>query len=99
MSILVVILGLVGGLTIIGVVDKVGSALAARLKNTAADAAELQRRLAELEHRLADTDARLQDLAAEDDRMLDLEERVEFAERVLQQLRDPGRLPPGNSTP
>jgi len=97
MSIIVVILGLVGGLTVIGVIHEIGGAWAARLKNTAADASELHRRLVELEHRLAETDARLRDLAAEDDRLLDLEERVEFAERVLQQLRDPGRLPPGSA--
>lgn len=95
MSILVVILGLVGGLTIIGVVDKVGSAWAARLKSTAADASELHRRLAELEQQLAETNARMRELAADDDRVLDLEERVEFAERLLQQMRDPERLPPG----
>jgi uncharacterized protein involved in exopolysaccharide biosynthesis len=97
MNVLLIIMALVGGFTLIGVVDKVGSAWAARLKSTAADASDLQRRLAELEQRLAETDARLQDLAADDDRVLDLEERVEFAERLLQQLRDPGRLPPGSS--
>ena len=94
-SILVVILGLVGGLTIIRVVDRVGSAPAARLKSTAADAPEIQRHPLELEQRLNETDGRLQELAAEEDRLLDLEERVEFAERLLQELRDPGRLPPG----
>ncbi len=43
--------------------------------------------------RLEERVALLEELAG---RVQDLEERVDFTERVLTRERDPGRLPPGN---
>jgi hypothetical protein len=95
MSFILGILIIVGGLTAIGVLGSVGNAMAARLKATPTESAQLHALIRELEHRLAEAEAQLAMLSSEGDRMLDLEERVEFTERLLQQLRAVDRLPPG----
>ena len=45
-------------------------------------------------HRLQELEARVAELEALNQRTLELEERVEFAERLLGKLRDSDRLPP-----
>ena len=53
-------------------------------------------RLDELEHRLAEAEDNLRTLgAATDTRLVDLEERQDIAERVLQSVKDPRALPEG----
>lgn len=97
MSFILGILILVGGLTAIGVLGSIGTNMASRLKTGPQDSARLHELIRELEHRLADAESQLAMLSSEGDRMLDLEERVEFTERLLQQLRAQDRLPPGQS--
>ena len=95
MTFILGILILVGGLTAIGVLGSVGTNMATRLKAGPEESARLHELIRELEHRLAEAEAQLGMLSSEGDRMLDLEERVEFTERLLQQLRSVDRLPPG----
>ena len=52
-------------------------------------------RLREVMDRLADTEARLEDLADTDTRLAELEERADFAERVLTDMRDHKQISPG----
>jgi hypothetical protein len=95
MSFILGILILVGGLTAIGVLGSVGTNMASRLRTGPQDSARLHELIRELEHRLAEAEAQLAMLSSDSDRMVDLEERVEFTERLLQQLRTQDRLPPG----
>lgn len=79
------------GMMLVGVVlilrGPVGRALARRIDGTAgqpeglpsAEAEELRRRVSELEQQQG--------------RLLELEERLDFAERLLAQSREPARLP------
>jgi hypothetical protein len=48
-----------------------------------------------LELRVAEAESQLAVLSSDSDRVLELEERVEFTERLLQQLRSREHLPPG----
>ena len=67
----------------------VGRALARRIEGRTGEPGELTARVNELEQRLADLD---HDRA----RMAELEERLDFAERLLSQgSREPERLPRG----
>ena len=57
---------------------------------------ESKARLDDLEHRLQETEERLRGLAAATDgRLVDLEERQDVAERVLQRVREDRALPEG----
>ena len=47
---------------------------------------------------LADLRTRVQELEAQQGRVLELEDRVDFAERLLAQQRDPARLPAGGES-
>jgi tetrahydromethanopterin S-methyltransferase subunit G len=83
------------GIAFITLASKVGPAWARRIEGQGADP-ELARRLAEAEERVAQMEERLLSLAAEShERMLEVEERVDFTERVLQQQRAGKRLGEG----
>jgi hypothetical protein len=83
------------GIAILVVASKVAPELATRLGSQQTDG-ETQRRLAEMEERLVQTEERLLTLASDThERLVDVEERVDFAERVLQQQRSKGQLPEG----
>lgn len=82
-----------GGLTGIGVAGVFGLTLVGRIKSTPTDSA-LARRLAELEERFGETETLVAQLSGSDQQLRDLEERVEFMERLLQQERHRDRLPP-----
>ena len=47
--------------------------------------------------RFQDFEARMSDLEASRERLAELEERLDFAERLLAQQREPERLPDGRS--
>lgn len=83
-----------GGLTGIGVAGVFGLALVGRMRLTPGDSASA-RRLQDLEERLGDAEERLAQLARSDEQLLDLEERVEFVERLLQRTSHRDGLPPG----
>ena len=95
MSFILGILVIVGGLTAIGVLGSLGNAMAARIKAAPTDTAQIHELIRELEQRLVEAEAQLAMLSSEGDRVLDLEERIEFTERLLQQLRARDQLPPG----
>ncbi len=60
------------------------------------EAAPSQSKLAELERRLAETEDGLAEHSSRvDGRFLEMDDRLEFTERLIQQLRDRERLPPG----
>ncbi len=57
---------------------------------------ELEKKLAELERRLAETEDGLAEHSSSvDGRFLEMDDRLEFTERLMQQLRDRERLPRG----
>jgi hypothetical protein len=81
------------GIALIIIASKIGPALAQRV--AAGGDTDLARRLRQLDARVAETEERLGALANEsNERLVDIEERVDFTERVLQQQRDRGQLPP-----
>ncbi|MEO8451970.1 MAG: hypothetical protein ABI647_19420 [Gemmatimonadota bacterium] len=63
----------------------IGKAIARRLEGSTGSNAELER------HRLTELEGRLADLEASQARMAELEERVDFTERLLAQERDPAK--------
>ena len=68
-----------------------GKAIARRIEGTAGQGSELTQQVADLEHRLAELE---QDRA----RMAELEERLDFAERLLSQgQREADRIPRGSA--
>ncbi len=80
-----VMFAVVGIPTLIGLIAlPIGKALGLRIKGTAADAGELAELRADLEE--------LRSIAA---RVPELEERLDFAERLLAQERGTAALPPG----
>ena len=86
----VMLLGLLGllGLGALLFQGPVGKAIAAMLEGTgtAGDA--------NLNARLADAEDRLQELSLEAQRMIDLEDRLDFAERLLASQQTPAITPP-----
>jgi hypothetical protein len=83
------------GVALITLASKVGPAWARRIEGQGTDP-EVVRRLGEAEERLTHMEDRLLGLAAEShERMLEMEERIDFAERVLQQQRAGKRLGAG----
>ena len=95
MSFFVWFLLIVAGFTAIGVLNSIGSAVAARIRSGPRDDPALAERLREIEGRLADLESHAGAPPEGDERVLELEERVEFAERLLQQMRERERLGPG----
>ena len=76
--------------------SKVGPAMAQRIGGQAMDA-QVAQRMRELEERLEQMDERVLSLASDNhERLVDIEERVDFAERVLQQQRSAQLPPQGN---
>lgn len=91
----IILITLLGGLTGIGVLHQVGRAWAERLRHESPTDPDLAARVVELEQRLADLET---DVAAtSEDRIVELEERVEFTERLLQQVRSGPRVGPGGA--
>ena len=85
------------GIAIITFASKVAPALAQRLSTGGGFSPEAQRRLEDMEQRLAQTEERLLGLSAgTHERLVDVEERLDFAERVLQQHRQRDRLSPAD---
>lgn len=83
------------GIALITLASKVGPAWARRIEGQGADP-EVARRLGEAEERVTQLEERLLSLAAEShERMLETEERLDFAERVLQQQREGRKLGEG----
>jgi len=84
------------GIAILVLASKTAPAIARRLSGQALDG-ETVRRMQDLEQRLEQTEERLLNLAADShERLVDIEERVDFTERVLQQQRAHGQLPEGS---
>jgi aminoglycoside N3'-acetyltransferase len=83
------------GIAILVVASKVAPELATRLSSQRLDG-EAQRRMQEMEERLEQTEERLLSLASDShERLVDIEERVDFTERMLQRQRSQGQLPEG----
>ena len=83
------------GIAILVLASRTAPALARRLSGQSLDG-EAVRRLREMEERLEQTEERLLTLASDShERLVDIEERVDFTERVLQQQRAQGQLPEG----
>lgn len=81
------------GIAFIVLASKVGPALAHRI-SAGADS-DIVRRVRDMDARLAETEDRMAALATEsNERLVDLEERVDFTERVIQQQRERGQIPP-----
>ncbi|HXI21354.1 MAG TPA: hypothetical protein VNH46_09725 [Gemmatimonadales bacterium] len=83
--ILVMVLALVGVVRILGPIAR---AFARRIEGKAGDPEVLQAQIDELRGRMQEAEAR-------EDRLLELEERLDFAERLLARQRDPARIEPG----
>lgn len=91
-------LEILGGIALIVLASRVAPALAMRLSGQVKDP-DYERRLRDVEERLGEIQERLVGLAADaHERIMDLEERVDFTERVLHQNRDQERLEPGEPT-
>ncbi len=91
---------LVGGFGAIAMMMSLGGALVKRIGTTSPGSADLQRRLAELENRLVAAEEELADQAASTgDRFLEVDDRIEFAERLIQEMRARDRLPKGREDP
>lgn len=82
-----VLLGLVGlgGMGWLLLRGPVGKALASMLEGSSANEDQM------LASRVADLEDRLQEVALETQRFLEIEERLEFTERLLAQHTDPAR--------
>ena len=94
METVLIILVAAGGLIGIGVLGVFGLTLVDRLKKAPADSRMIRQRLDDLEQRLGETEEHLAQLSRSDEQILELDERLEFAERLLQQIRNRDRLPP-----
>ena len=91
-----ILLTLIGGFAAIGAMTTIAHAAAKRLRGGSGTSEEVRRKLEETEQRLSETEARLDELSGTESRLLELDERMEFAERLLQQQRDRERLPGGD---
>jgi hypothetical protein len=81
------------GIAFIIFASKVAPAVAKRLSSHSGDP-ELSRKVEEMDGRLAQNEERLLELAAgTHERFVDAEERLDFAERVIQQQRERRKLP------
>ena len=83
------------GIGFIVLASKTAPALARRISGGETPP-DMDRRLVDLEDNMEELRERLMTLGSEShERMMDLEERVDFAERVLHQHREQTRLEPG----
>ncbi len=86
-----------GGLVGVGVLGVFGLTLVDRLKSAPTDSKVLHQKLDDLQRRLVETEEHLAQLSRSGEQILELDERLEFAERLLQQMRERDRLPPTDS--
>jgi len=85
------------GIALIVLAAKVGPALARRIDSRSATDPGAARQLQEMQERLEQVEERVLTLASDShERLVDIEERVDFAERVLQQQRAAQIPPQGN---
>ena len=96
MDTVLLILLAIGGLTGIGVAGVFGLTLVGRMRSTPKDPASAQR-LAELERRFGEIEALVAQLSGSDQQVRELEERVEFMERLVQREPAGDRLPPADT--
>jgi len=83
------------GVGFIVLASKTAPALARRIGGQAATP-DMERRLADLEDGMEEFRERLATLGSEShERLMEIEERMDFAERVLHQQREQTRLEPG----
>jgi aminoglycoside N3'-acetyltransferase len=83
------------GVAAIVIASKMAPAMAARMSGRVKDP-DYERRFREVEERLEDVQDKVMKLSAgAHERLVEVEERIDFAERVLQQQRDVDRLEPG----
>jgi len=82
-GIVIIVLAVVAGITL--VLWPLARAIARRLEGKPARDPALQRELDQMQHRLAEVDAL-------HTRVAELEERIDFTERLLAQSREPDRL-------
>ncbi len=83
------------GVALIVLASKTAPALAAKISGDGASP-EAERKLQALAERLKQTEERVMTMMADShERLIDIEERLDFAERVLQQQRTQGKLGPG----
>ncbi len=97
METVLLILVAAGGLIGIGVLGVFGLTLVDRFKSGPTDSRMLQQKLDDLEQRLMETQEHLAQLSRPDEQILELDERLEFTERLLQQIRNRDGLPPTDS--
>ena len=84
------------GVALIVLASKVGPAVARRIDNKGLEP-DATRRLQEMQERLEQVEDRVLTLASDShERLVDMEERMDFAERVLQQQRSAQLPPQGN---
>jgi len=87
------------GIAFIVLASKTAPALAHRI-GSGAPSPDVERRMRALEETVEEMRERLLTLGGEShERLVDLEERMDFAERVIQQARDRTRLEPGEFGP
>lgn len=92
----------VGGVGVAALLGPIGKALARRIAGRGAVDPATGLTTGEMAaERIVDLESRLHDLEAAHTRMAELEERLEFAERMLAQGSGPAQLPPaaGSGTP
>lgn len=92
-DILAIVLIFGGGSAFLLAISPIGQAIAARIRSSAPTADETVRRLQDGQQAL------LEDLEALRQELTEVQERLDFAERLLAQQRDAGRLPHGSSAP
>ena len=84
------------GIALIVLASKVGPAVARRIDSRGVEP-DAARRLQEMQERLEHVEDRVLTLASDShERLVDMEERMDFAERVLQQQRSAQLPPQGN---
>jgi hypothetical protein len=82
-----------GGALFLLAISPIGQAIAARIRSSAPTADETAQRLQEGQQ------AVLEELESLRQEMTEVQERLDFAERLLAQQRDVGRLPQGSTAP
>ncbi len=82
------------GLAFFILIMRVTPVLVRRIGGQTADAGKLRKRVEDAEQRLSEMEGRLRGLSeGTHERLLDLEERLDFTERALKQQPGRGRLP------
>lgn len=92
-EVLAVVLIFGGGTAFLLAISPVGRAIADRIRSAAPSSDEALRQISETQQTI------LEDLEAIRQDVTELQERVDFTERLLTQQREIGRLPQGTSSP